>query len=543
MYFWDDSRSAFYSYEGPGYSGRKRFRKTIPDGTPASQLDISAARQIARMYSVLLNERAKEKSLQVKQRRLEEKAREREDSSGREMSRVIGLLAERSAVLADALAEIVQDPYMNDAVQHTMERSFEYASPLTAMLAGVAMNPAARAHLDRKMDESWEASRDGSAGSGEMAIVGAGLHAAVVSNVRAQQGKTKPRVFESGKRVGGAFAASLGPSFYLNSRNRPGKLSVPFDPTGALNVIPGSPIQPSDIDSGEYQSNDAISFCVRVSLALNAYVEMVDEPIARILQRSIVLPTKQFVSNRTIIATGLSETKAIDIPKSDRILTFAQFMAKMDEPFPFKGMDRVAVVGGGDSGRTAIEALLGQGPAPRTSSASLDWPSKIAWYGANGAESRRTWEQCNRSRYKGIARGLDVYTYFSNENEDGEEEEERVLLRKGRVEYQPRAGSFQVGYDSVMIAGVPYDYVVNCTGFVDQVAEGMIQFAYEEGAYKLGGMEVAKSYNGNRAFVVGPAAQLIPTTEERRLLAGINENITSMYRYVPRTAALAAALP
>jgi hypothetical protein len=75
-------------------------------------------------------------------------------------------------------------------------------------------------------------------GSDREVIIGAGFHAAVYAATRVLSGFPKPLVVERGHRAGGTFAMTDRPTFYLNSRNRPGGGGLAGDQGTSLNYLP-----------------------------------------------------------------------------------------------------------------------------------------------------------------------------------------------------------------------------------------------------------------------------------------------------------------
>lgn len=522
-WYWSYDRHQFYRKEKG--TGRKRYIEGLPP--PNGRLMGEANSEMARQFqnARLLDERRAARSRPV--------VRKKTFTPPDDQALAINMAA--STPLFTPLMEIVADPLMNDFVAETMGRMTEYSTPLAALLAGVAMNPIARAYMDKSLDNHWDSatpsSFEGKVVTSDI-VVGAGLHAAVYCGVRRQMQRQLPLVIERSDRVGGAFAMSQGPSFFLNSRNRPGKLSIPFDKDGALNVIPGAPVQPSDIDGSEYQTNDTMAFCIRAALAYSATVVKgvnITETAQDGGSVDVFFEKKKTRTGRVIIATGLSNPRRRVDVESNRLLTFPEFMAMMDRPFPFRGMDRIAVVGAGDSGKTAIEVIAGQGPMTR-SSPSLDWPARIDWYGAGAGTTRDSWESSNRSRYKGIGRLLPCRVRG-----------EIDTSRPARVTPLERPANWAAGYECVFVNEVPYDYVIDCTGYSATLFDG--SRAGDRGAWTVGNRAVARTYRvlDPRVFIVGPAAYIPSTDVEEQVLSGISENAASMFRYVPRTAALAGS--
>ena len=57
------------------------------------------------------------------------------------------------------------------------------------------------------------------------------------------------------------------PTFYLNSRNRPGNGGLAGDQGASLNYLPGAPIQAANVSMTEFQTNTDMAFVIRLALA------------------------------------------------------------------------------------------------------------------------------------------------------------------------------------------------------------------------------------------------------------------------------------
>lgn len=421
----------------------------------------------------------------------------------------------------EALSEITSDPTMNDGVTAMLERAVEFETRMAAKLTGVYLNPFAVARFDAALDEAWAA---GSVPKEAPEIViGSGLHAAIYCAVRVRSGFPKPLVIDRAQRAGGAFAVSRFPSLFLNSRNRPGRLGIPGREE-ALNVIPAAPVQPADLSGAEYQTNTALAFSVRSSLALNARV-VLGHKVMDADSNGVTLDDGRRISTtRVVWATGLGEPVLPPEADGERLIHYMDFLAMLDQPFPFRGLNRVAVVGAGDSGKTAIEALIGQGPSCRWSVPSLDYVERIDWYGVERrCRTKEGWEKNNRSRYAGIGRALPLA------DEEGEP------TGPSRVTpLMDRAEAISVGFEGATVNGRVYDLVIWAGGFKNFDVEGMVE-------YTAGGRAVARMIEPN-VFVVGPAAQL-PPVEEADEAGSVPENSAALFRYADRTAAFAMGLP
>lgn len=441
---------------------------------------------------------------------------------------------------AAATQAVMGDAAQSREVKLFADRAAGFSGPMAAMFAGIIANPAANSYFDASLTRHFERTReyeDGFLGGGDTTtpfpevVIGSGLHAAIYCAGRVARGFPPPIVLEQSPRVGGSFAVSARPSIYLNSRNRPGGLGLPGTPD-ALNRIPGAPVQPSDLGGDEYQTNAAVAWPIRLSLAMYARAMpnvTVDAVVGLGDEAAVLLADGREVrAKRVIIAAGMGYPVTLpgQLPGSTRVLTFAQLMRQMDEPFPLQGMRRCAVVGVGDSGKTAIEMLTGQGPGGHLSVASLDWSERIDWYGVpRGCSSRSSWENTARSRYKGIARLLP----------DG-----RFRERLARVQpFSERVDAVAEGCDSVYLNDRSYDRVVLALGY-----EGPTLVSPDRVPYKVGGRTVASVTPEGPIYTIGAAASIPVTQRERGFFpaAEAKENAVAMWRLAPRTAALAASL-
>lgn len=423
------------------------------------------------------------------------------------------------------------DATLKIGVETMMERAGQFSDPRAAMLAGIAVHDPSRRLFDAHLDQQWDTAPPNRHNE---VIIGGGLHAAIYAAIRVANGFPRPLVLEASPLAGGAMAVSREAAFWLNSRNRPGPLGIPGT-LASLNVLPGAPLQPSDIGGDDFQSNRDLAFVIRATLACHAKVHT-SQRVAGIEARSGEYRYRLLndadgtivSANRVVMALGIGEPIPLTTYAADntRMLTFTQFMARMDTPFPLQGANRIAVIGAGDSGKTIIEAITGQGPTTHWSVASLDWPTVIDWYGCTQTDCM-TWEDENRSRYRRIG----------------------VLLGQpgspGRVTPRERAASVSLGHQSVLVNERPYDIVVNCIGFK---ASQPVIFDGDSALelHKAGGRPVARRVPDEDVWQIGPGARIGFTDSELTWLSKVTataENETALFRWADRTAVLAQALP
>jgi hypothetical protein len=414
--------------------------------------------------------------------------------------------------------------------------------PSVALMAGLALDPRGRAAFERVLDlrsRPLDVERDSF--TWPEVIVGGGAHAATYASVRVSLGFPRPLVIERAARYGGTFAMTERPTFYLNSRNRPGALGAPGS-RDALNLIPAAPMQPSDIGASEYQSNADLGLVIRCALAFSSTIRQAEvERIERIGNDGapivVLVDGRTIRPGRVIVATGIGEERSVDDdrpvePDGSSILGYADLMRRLDvEPFPLRGLGRVAVIGAGDGARTAIEALTGIGPsAGRSTIASLDYVERIDWYGCE-SRTRDEYLSCNRTRYARIG------ALLPRSIAAGSTENARVITR-------PRARSLAPGYLSATVDGRTYDTVVVATGYRRRtlLTSALAETGYRPNGVTLGriSLDPVTSAEDDRVVRIGAAARIPFEGDESD---SIRENAVGLYRLAPRTATLAAMLP
>jgi hypothetical protein len=427
--------------------------------------------------------------------------------------------------MSKELAQVRRDPEMGAAIRALEKRGD--LGQLRASLAGAGMVERSREHVDEMLDAKW--AKTAIPRVADELVIGAGLHAAIYCAVRQAQGHPRPLVLEARDRAGGAMAYGRRVGFYLNSRNRPGTLSSPGR-NGALNVLPGAPIQPADLSADEFQRSVDLAYVIRMTLAMSARVRT-GAGVAEVApdfsgdvygsNYTVELAGGRVIGARRVVcAVGLGEPL---VKGALNLITFPDLIERMDGTFPLRGLRRVAVVGAGDSGKTAIEALSGQGPCPGWSPASVDYVERIDWYGLpDDQRSRNQWVACARSRYRGIGGLLP-----------------RVQGGDSRVTPLGSAASLSTGYDMAFVDDRPYDLVVDCRGYTREAAP----YAQVQTTFRAEGGRTVGASDQRELYVVGPASGVPFSPQESIALAGNPESSTALFRYAERTAALAAALP
>lgn len=402
----------------------------------------------------------------------------------------------------------------------------EGMSPGVALMAGLALDPVGRPLLDDALDAYARPGANLPASAPEV-IIGGGAHAAIYASVRRALGFPVPLVLDAGPRFGGEFAGAVRPAFYLNSRNRPGP-SGPPGSTGALNVIPAAPMQPSDIGGSEYQTDADLGLVIRCALALNSTVRRARvEGLSPLGNGGYVVETSRgsVGARRVIVATGAGSERRVSgvIPDGQTVYSFRQWMTRVGTaPFPLSGLGRVAVIGIGDGARTVVESLTGIGPMASPTVAALDYVERVDWYGAlDCASDRDSWLRANRTRYQRLGA---LFPVSGRDN--------------ARVRPLGRASYLAPGYLSAEVDGSRYETVIVAAGRAVETD------LYSEVAcstqYRPNGVSLARTSGSLDLCRVGPVAGIpFESTEDSR----IGENAVGLFRLAPRTATLASTLP
>ena len=443
---------------------------------------------------------------------------------------------EPSPLIESVLGAVAVKPGAAQGMRMVMARAAEFGSRLAAQLTGIALDPTARQVAEQVLDTYWADQprqqnllRRG--GPGGEVIIGGGFHAAVYAATRVLTGFPKPFVVERRPRVGGTFAMTGWPTFFLNSRNRAGGAGLAGDQGVALNYLPGAPIQAANLSMTEYQTNTDMAFVIRLALAQYADV-LTDAEVLAVTRDGIsveidIADRGVLRAGRVIDARGLGDPADPDYANNTTIVTFPQFMARMASPWPLRGISRAAVIGGGDSGKCAVESFLGIAPQPLMAAAALDRVERVDWYATDLPQDCEQWQQEIRGRYQATGRYLRPDRFGVRRLS--------VMSRRARPIAVP---------DAALIDGRAYDLVVMCTGNRETDIDGLDLGSFAEYETAPGGNPIARQHNTLPAFRVGPHAQLPFTPRERQDgIADIGANAVSMFRTASKTAALAATLP
>lgn len=432
------------------------------------------------------------------------------------------------------LVEATASDYSPAVMSTLRKRRSDFASAMQMQLMAIAVNPQARGMLEDTLDRAWrrqvKAALPGPEGVPEI-IIGGGLHAAIYAAARAAKGYVKPLVLERSDRVGGIFAISRTPSFMLNSRNRPGEYAGLPSENAALNVVPGAPVQVAHMSSGEFSTNADLAFVIRTTLAMYADVrtnadvqsfQVGTGGISRYRFKVILQDGRETYTDRVLDARGLGEPIR-QVPPSERVRTLTEHLATMDQPFPLRGIKRVAVVGGGDSARVAAESLLGVGPTGHMSVPALDWVEQVDLYGNNLPTTCDAWRASERGRYQALGS-------FLRPLDNG----------VSRLRVFAQAGSVAEGLGGAYVNSRFYDLVITATGWIRRPLAGLERSRDFDEAYGSA-PSMALQYEGEEAFAIGPAADLpFDIFEGLADYSNNAANRVALFRLGSRTASFAA---
>lgn len=434
-------------------------------------------------------------------------------------------------------------------VRMAMQRRDEFPSAMQAQLTGVALDSVARDFANSRIDAAFSSNRNilslPRTTMPEL-VIGSGFHAATYAAMRVLSGKPAPYIFERAPYAGGAFAIRSEDGTYpgvfnLNSRNRRGTPGLSGDSEAQLNYLPGAPIQASAMSNAEYQTNADMAFVTRLTLA--QYAPRTTFPAIDVIGVDKVNggfevtyirngAERTLLARRVIDARGLGDSTYADKANERTVLTFPQFLQRMTQPWPLRGLRNVAVIGAGDSGKCAVESLLGLGPNPFMAAAELDSVNRIDWYG-DVATNYTDYCEGNRGRYRAIGRYLRPDKMGSR----------RLVVVGNRAE-SPVA----LPGGPVLIGGRSYDAVIVAGGNAVPGIPGL-DYPYtarveaDNGNRTLATMAEDDAFDGTARYRIGPRASIrFDDDEIRNGVANITQNAVAMFRLGTRTAALAVQL-
>ncbi len=400
-----------------------------------------------------------------------------------------------------------------------------------------------------------EAREQGGKLEADVVIVGAGIHGSILaSKVRAERPDARIITIDKSAVLGGQFRKyGQRPVFYINSRNhRPQDNDVPGLPSGSGNLNPfgsSAPLHITDIAAETYPTNLELGNSAAINQYLSGETMLGAEVISISPQEKKVVVVDESgeeyeISGKTIaMATGLGERSQGGTP--DNMWTAEQLLshfANSDEPFPMEKFagKRVAIIGGGDTGRVCAELFARLAPASAygRSVTQLGGPDFVRWLGTEFAD-REEFCDTNRPRYQQLAS-------FISGTEDSDSF--TIAARSEKIfdiRYDPLNGELSVvGEDGGFYAG--FDFVIdartlpNSVGSADSILDDET-FRPLFGRVRGENMQIGKaSLIKQDVFLIGPAAQsALSRDEQRRFADGVKENTASIWANAPRTEAVA----
>jgi hypothetical protein len=447
-------------------------------------------------------------------------------------------------VIRSVIDDVTDRNRLKSGIEACEGRRGDFASELEMQLAGIAMVPEARQLMSDRLTEAWSDNRQLDATFEDFSkreiVIGGGFHAAVFAANRVRMGFPRPIVLEQGsaEQVGGAFAMSLNPVFRLNSRSRPGTAGFP-DQDKALNELPGGLIQPSMLGSEEYSTNADMAWLIRLTLMQYAEVypgvtvtRIGPAPFSGGSDKLLRLTTSagEITPGRVIDARGMGTERRSKF-RSDRVPTFGELMARMGGMFPLRGMRQVAVIGGGDAGKCAVESLLGLAPG-NSSAIGLDYVQRVNWYtgGTIDGQTCSEYRDSQRGRYLRIAQYL----------------EGNVSNPSTRLRVMGDARGYPAPLpDGVIVGDRTYDMAVECIGSdlpsIEVSGNALSYYPVQRESGR--GTVLARQAAPYESYRVGPAAGIsFSIAEVEAGIDAIPANRVAMFRLAPRTAALAVML-
>lgn len=442
--------------------------------------------------------------------------------------------AELMPVIRNVLDEIEDRRTAGAGIRAMNTRAGEFAYADQMRLAGAAAIPEARHMIHEALTGYWARRKLYAAQIAVQVpaelVIGAGYTAAVFCAARVRAGFPKPLVVDraDAAHIGGVFAMTEQPAFWLNSEDRPGLNGYPAD-GDALNVIPGGLLQPSQVPGREFHDNAVLGWLIRLTLAQYARVVpgvtvtgWTAEPTPRVILDDADFPV--YAAKRIIDARGFGDPAGDG--DGERILTFPQLMAQADTSWPCRGMTRVAVIGGGKSGLCAAEMILRIGPQAGMRTMALDGAPKVDLYAPVLPQYNRDWVKQSDGRYRRLGSFLpsrrDLRAYHD------------------LTVYNEQAEAARMG-DAVLVAGRQYSHAVVCTGWERPDLGG--NDAFNSTPVRTGTTFIGRQH-GPALYVAGVAADIpFQSADYEQGIAEKPENKVAMWRLGGRTAQLAATLP
>jgi hypothetical protein len=436
---------------------------------------------------------------------------------------------------------------------------------LTPFIAGIMNHPETRLAFMNAIDETAQAeskalkeqARTQGGLNVDIVIVGAGVHGSVTAaRLRAENPGLSVLAVDKNDHIGGQFRGyGKRPTFRINSRahraQSDNSVALPggngnLNPLGEMAII-----QLPDITTETYPTNIDMGDAVAINQFFSAPAILGVEVKAREQQEDatekLTIYDKDSGEEYEITAqTVLTLTGAGERERSENntnVWTVEDLLSHFGNsgtPFPMEAFigKSIAVKGGGDSGRIAVELLSRLAPkeAYGNSIAQLGGPESLTWYGVN-FESREEFCDKNRPRYQQIR------DFIAN-NDERLEGARLVRPRKARITEvsEVDGGALKVADETDRIRY--FDIVIDASNLSNKAYEikgftGNV-ISEEVALDGIGMATIGRRFENSNVYVGGPAAQTQLTLNERRTFSdAIRENTVALWANVPRVDKLA----
>jgi hypothetical protein len=435
------------------------------------------------------------------------------------------------------------------------------------LLAGIMSEPGAKSRFLSTMDNEVEIESDSLKAeartevglTADVIVIGAGVQASIfASKLRSESPETRIVAIDKGDTLGGQFRSyGQRPVFFINSRNhrrQDNELTGLPGNQGNLNSFgQKAPVQITDLSYETYPTNldlgdtAALNQFLAAETMLGSALENVEENTDgsyTITVRDTKTNEKLVLhSTRIVIASGLGERKSLVGDELEAVWSAEQLFKHFGDNNTLFPMDmfigkRVAIVGGGDSGRVAAELLARLGPkeAYGKSAVQMGGVEKILWFGTE-FKNREEFCQESRPRYQRLASFI-TKTPFGIDLIAPDTRRVKNIIPRGAE-----------GLTIILEDGSEQfvDYVIDATNLTSTALDPLKEITGEPVPVSarvpnIGTTTISKRI-GKGIYLAGPVARLpLTLIEKTRFAEGIKENTASIWANQTRTEALALTI-
>lgn len=477
----------------------------------------------------------------------------------------MGELLEDIADDADMRQQVAPLVQAREAFQKGTTKEHQTHRDLSALFAALFSDPELKdktvAALDQSATEESDSLKQEMRDNkkrleADVVIVGAGVHGSIIAaRLRADNPDARIIAIEQSNKLGGQFRKyGNRPSFFINSRNnRPQDTSKTGLPGGAGNLNSfgeKAPVQVTDISAETYPTNlelghtSAINQYLSAETVLDVVTESVDAETGNVTMLDLSTnEVFEVTGSKVIITTGLGERRKP--PFMPGLMTAEDLLSHFgnkDNKFPMADFvdKRVAIIGGGDSGRICAELFTRLAPkdAYGKSVVQLGGPKLIKWYGTD-FRNREEFCATNRPRYQRLASfisessfddGIRVTEERIGDIEQSEAFDQMVDLygTNGR-----KQGTFDIVIDARSLPN-PKDEVRDITDAALSPINGYLADIGEIA-------QIGMASDNDRIYLAGPAAESrLSPSEVRSYSARIGENTVAIWANAVRSEEIAS---